>query len=153
MAVWLYFVRLRNRCLNDVHSKTPYSSCKFLLLAKTEYASEKSYAVGKSIGRRHTPGTGVRCQNLVRNGHADHVARRPLSGAKRKTYARIELFRFWPQTDMPWQGGDGAVKGRTDVQREPGRLRFDLSRPPTVGSVFSFGPLGKLVRGPWTESS
>ena len=31
---------------------------------------------------------------LARNGHADHVARRPLSGAKRKTYARIELFRF-----------------------------------------------------------
>src|SRR5258706_10165764 len=30
----------------------------------------------------------------ARNGHADHVARRPLSGAKRKTYARIELFRF-----------------------------------------------------------
>src|SRR5258706_4095590 len=90
---------------------------------------------------------------VARNGHADHVARRPLSGAKRKTYARIELFRFWPQTDMPWQGGDGAVKGRTDVQREPGRLRFDPSRPPTVRSVFSFGPLAKLVRGPCTEGN
>ena len=89
----------------------------------------------------------------ARNGHANHVARRPLSGAKRKTYARIELFRFWPQTDMPWQGGDGAVKGRTDVQREPGHLRFDLSRPPTVRSVFSFGPLAKLVRGPCTEGN
>jgi len=28
------------------------------------------------------------------NGHADSVAQCPLLGAKRKTYARIELFRF-----------------------------------------------------------
>jgi hypothetical protein len=28
------------------------------------------------------------------NGHADSVAQCPLSGAKRKTFARIELFRF-----------------------------------------------------------
>src|SRR6266404_4986909 len=31
---------------------------------------------------------------LALNRHADHVARRLLSGAKRKTYARRELFRF-----------------------------------------------------------
>src|SRR6478736_2490770 len=73
-------------------AKTPYSSCKFLLLAKTEYASEKSYAVGKSIGRRHTPGTGVRCQKLARNGHAEVSWRCPLLGEQRKTFARIELF-------------------------------------------------------------
>jgi len=35
-----------------------------------------------------------RFRPVARNGHADHVARGPLSGAKRKTYARIELFRF-----------------------------------------------------------
>ena len=32
---------------------------------------------------------------MARNGHADSVAQCPLSGAKRKTFARIELFRFW----------------------------------------------------------
>jgi hypothetical protein len=31
---------------------------------------------------------------MARNGHADRVAQCPLSGAKRKTYARIELFWF-----------------------------------------------------------
>src|SRR5260370_26161855 len=30
----------------------------------------------------------------ARNGHADRVAQCPFSGAKRKTFARIELFRF-----------------------------------------------------------
>jgi hypothetical protein len=32
---------------------------------------------------------------MARNGHADCIAQCPLSGAKRKTFARIELFRFW----------------------------------------------------------
>jgi hypothetical protein len=31
---------------------------------------------------------------LARNGHADSVAQCPLLGAKQKTFARIELFRF-----------------------------------------------------------
>ena len=31
---------------------------------------------------------------LARNGHADSVAQCPLLGAKQKTCARIELFRF-----------------------------------------------------------
>jgi hypothetical protein len=33
-------------------------------------------------------------------GHADSVAQCPLSGAKRKTCARIELFRFGPKADV-----------------------------------------------------
>src|SRR6478736_2082546 len=33
---------------------------------------------------------------LARNGHVDSVAQCPLLGAKRKTCARIELFRFGP---------------------------------------------------------
>jgi len=36
-------------------------------------------------GRRRLP-------SLARNGHADCIARCPLSEAKRKTFARIELF-------------------------------------------------------------
>src|SRR5260370_21762907 len=36
----------------------------------------------------------------VPNGHADCIARCPLSGAKRKTYARMELFRFGPLADV-----------------------------------------------------
>jgi hypothetical protein len=40
----------------------------------------------------------LRCLSpeVARNGHADCIARCPLSGAKRKTYARIELFWFDP---------------------------------------------------------
>src|SRR6266705_1990683 len=34
------------------------------------------------------------CLFMARNGHADSVAQCPLLGAKRKTFARIELFRF-----------------------------------------------------------
>src|SRR5947207_10048314 len=37
-----------------------------------------------------------RLSALARNGHADRVARRPLSGAKRNTCAHSELFRFDP---------------------------------------------------------
>jgi hypothetical protein len=37
---------------------------------------------------------------MARNGHADCIARCPLSGAKRKTYPRSELFRFWPNSDI-----------------------------------------------------
>ena len=33
----------------------------------------------------------------ARNGHADCPARSPLSRTVRKTYARRELFRFWPR--------------------------------------------------------
>jgi hypothetical protein len=32
--------------------------------------------------------------HVARKGHADCVAQCPLSGAKRKSYALIELFRF-----------------------------------------------------------
>jgi hypothetical protein len=49
----------------------------------------------------HCPASGAthpreraECPLLARNGHADRVAQCPLSGAKRKTYARIEL--------LPW---------------------------------------------------
>jgi hypothetical protein len=40
------------------------------------------------------------CPLLAPNGHADCIARCPLSGAKRKTYPRIELFRFGPEPDV-----------------------------------------------------
>jgi hypothetical protein len=30
----------------------------------------------------------------AQNGHADRIPRCPVSGAERKTFARIELFRF-----------------------------------------------------------
>ena len=30
----------------------------------------------------------------AQNGHADRIPRCPVSGAKRKTFARVELFRF-----------------------------------------------------------
>src|SRR6476620_455443 len=43
---------------------------------------------------------------LARNGHVDSVAQCPLIGAKRKTFARVELFRFWHQTDMVDLEGD-----------------------------------------------
>src|SRR6478609_7151236 len=43
---------------------------------------------------------------LARNGHVDSVAQCPLIGAKRKTFARVELFRFWHQTDMVDLAGD-----------------------------------------------
>jgi len=36
----------------------------------------------------------------AQNGNADRIPRCPVSGAKRKTCARIELFRFWPLTDL-----------------------------------------------------
>jgi hypothetical protein len=38
--------------------------------------------------------TGLECVLLARNRHADCSARCPLSGTKRKTYPRSELFRF-----------------------------------------------------------
>ena len=34
---------------------------------------------------------------MAQNGHACSIAQCPLLGAKRKTYARVELFRFWTQ--------------------------------------------------------
>jgi hypothetical protein len=37
---------------------------------------------------------------MARNGHAESVAQCPLLGAKRKTCARIELFRFGPLSDI-----------------------------------------------------
>ncbi len=38
-------------------------------------------------------------------GHAECVAQRPFSGAKRKTYARMELFPVLTQADIPVRAG------------------------------------------------
>jgi hypothetical protein len=43
---------------------------------------------------------------MAQNGHADRVAQCPLSGAKRKTYAQIELFWFWPEADIGRRSAD-----------------------------------------------
>jgi SAM-dependent methyltransferase len=41
---------------------------------------------------------------LARNGHADRIAQCPLSGAKQKTYTRIELFSFCPTRTLAASG-------------------------------------------------
>src|SRR6266481_5029906 len=50
---------------------------------------------------------------LARNGHADSVAQCPLSGAKRKSYARIEFSGFDPGTDI----GSGVQIGIVTLPR------------------------------------
>jgi hypothetical protein len=46
---------------------------------------------------------------MARNGHADCIARCPFSGAKRKTFARLEFFRFGPKAEIA--AADGAAAG------------------------------------------
>jgi hypothetical protein len=43
-----------------------------------------------------------RCMSLklARNGHIDYIGRCPLSGAKRKTYARLSFSGFDPKADL-----------------------------------------------------
>src|SRR6266478_2515885 len=47
----------------------------------------------------------------ARNGHADCVVRCPLSAVKRTTFARTELFWFWPAAENPkdCRGGSNAL--------------------------------------------
>ena len=51
------------------------------------------------VNRIYRPNTWQHRPSLRRekSGHADHVARRPLSGAKRKSYARMEPVPVWTQ--------------------------------------------------------
>jgi len=51
--------------------------------------------VTDTLGRHSGERGGTESPLLAPNGHADRIPRCPLSaGAKRKTYARVELFRF-----------------------------------------------------------
>src|SRR4030088_1344608 len=54
----------------------------------------------------------------TRNGHADCIARCPLSGAKRKTFARSEFFRFCEGFRMPAHD-DGATHSGAGVRKPP----------------------------------
>jgi hypothetical protein len=48
--------------------------------------------VGATMDLESLPFAAVHESLLARNGHADRIARRPLSGAKRKTFAHSEFF-------------------------------------------------------------
>src|SRR5258707_10331763 len=53
-----------------------------------------------SVGGLFDIKASVQRRLLARNGHAEVSWRCPLLGEQRKTFARIELFRFGPRTDI-----------------------------------------------------
>src|SRR5258707_15242464 len=78
------------------------------------------------------------CRLLARNGHAESVAQCPLLGAKRKTCARIELFRFCAGFRTPGCGDH--PHARTAGVRKASRHEIAGCGAPTVQRVlWGFG--------------
>ena len=65
-----------------------------ILAAITDYAAERGVPSAEATIKIAVNEAEAMAACGTQNGHADRIPRCPLSGAKRKTFARVELFRF-----------------------------------------------------------
>src|SRR6266702_8043674 len=91
-----------------------------------------------------------RCMSplMARMRSPDRLSCCPVIGIDRKRLAERPTDAIDPKRNAK-AGRRGCLEGRTDVQREPGHVRFDLSRPPAVLIglfVWAAGKVGSTAR-------